>query len=355
MAQKKITDLTLRTDFDETCNMAADDPIQTWRVTGQQILNFMKANMRSSMGMMNLGLASSVAASAMTIALKQQNGSSDPASGLGAVSALFRSSTATSGAFVISSVTAAQSIVIPSGATLGTANNGTYHLWIYLMDNAGSSELAVSLARFPDGSIQSSTTISSGATSNSTLYSTTGRSNFAIRCIGRGTFSQSTAGAWANNFTELALTSSPGVLDSGRVAFSITGIPSGTINGSDNITIFPASGLLRDSHNAYNATTGIWTCPETREYDIYSIMSFTFTQALGVSFNYSIRKNSTVVNTNYQIFSNASVNSGTPSVALLGYPLTKGDTIDMAVNTNGSSPAYANVAAKHSMSISSTS
>ncbi len=37
MAQKKITDLEIRSDFDATCNLPADDTSQTWRVTGAQI------------------------------------------------------------------------------------------------------------------------------------------------------------------------------------------------------------------------------------------------------------------------------------------------------------------------------
>lgn len=43
MAQKKITDLTLRTNFDDTCNLPADDTSQTWRVTGAQMLTYFKA------------------------------------------------------------------------------------------------------------------------------------------------------------------------------------------------------------------------------------------------------------------------------------------------------------------------
>jgi hypothetical protein len=42
MAQKKITDLTLRSDFDATCNLPADDTSQTWRVTGAQIETFIR-------------------------------------------------------------------------------------------------------------------------------------------------------------------------------------------------------------------------------------------------------------------------------------------------------------------------
>jgi hypothetical protein len=37
MATKKITDLQLRSDFDDTCLLPSDDATQTWRVTGAQI------------------------------------------------------------------------------------------------------------------------------------------------------------------------------------------------------------------------------------------------------------------------------------------------------------------------------
>lgn len=37
MAQKKIADLNLRSDFDDTCQLPADDATQTWRITGAQV------------------------------------------------------------------------------------------------------------------------------------------------------------------------------------------------------------------------------------------------------------------------------------------------------------------------------
>lgn len=43
MAQKKITDFSLRTDFDETCNLVLDDTTQTWRATGQQVKDYVRA------------------------------------------------------------------------------------------------------------------------------------------------------------------------------------------------------------------------------------------------------------------------------------------------------------------------
>lgn len=45
MAQKKIGDLTLRTNFDATCNMPVDDATQTWRVTGAQLKAFIQAQL----------------------------------------------------------------------------------------------------------------------------------------------------------------------------------------------------------------------------------------------------------------------------------------------------------------------
>lgn len=44
MANKKITDLDLRSDFDTTCNIPVDDSSQTWRVTGTQVLSFMQSS-----------------------------------------------------------------------------------------------------------------------------------------------------------------------------------------------------------------------------------------------------------------------------------------------------------------------
>ena len=42
MATKKINDLNLRSAFDATCNLPVDDAAQTWRVTGEQVKEFIK-------------------------------------------------------------------------------------------------------------------------------------------------------------------------------------------------------------------------------------------------------------------------------------------------------------------------
>lgn len=176
-------------------------------------------------GMVNVGLTTSVAASALTIALKQNDGSTDPAAGIGSVQVAFRSSTATTGGYTLVASTAATSIVVPSSATLGQTSAIAAYIWVYAINNAGTLELAVSGVKlFDDYSIASSTTISSGATSGTVLYSTTGRSNVPIRLIGRILITEATAGTWASGATEVALASgkqSPTITE--WVSFTPTG------------------------------------------------------------------------------------------------------------------------------------
>ncbi len=43
MANKKISDLTLRSDLDTTCNFPVEDATQTYRITGAQLETFIKA------------------------------------------------------------------------------------------------------------------------------------------------------------------------------------------------------------------------------------------------------------------------------------------------------------------------
>lgn len=148
-------------------------------------------------GVANVGLAFSVGSSALTIALKQSDGSTDPATGSGAVVARMRSATAGSGAVVERSVTVALSLVVPSTATLGHTSGNVNRLYWYLIDNAGTLELAVSSTDFGLQGIATTTSIAGGSNSLTTMYSTTGRSNVAFCQIARTRDTQTTAGTWA--------------------------------------------------------------------------------------------------------------------------------------------------------------
>ncbi len=151
----------------------------------------------------NAGFSTSESASALTIALKQQDGSTDPSTGTAAVVISFRSSTAANGSFNERSVTGALSIVVSSGATLGHVSATNEYVYLWAIDNAGTVELAVSGSYCADeGSVVSTTVMNGSSTSRTTLYSTTARTGVPVRFIGRFKSNQTTAGTWAQAILE---------------------------------------------------------------------------------------------------------------------------------------------------------
>ena len=151
----------------------------------------------------NLTIAASTATNALTISLKTKADSdpslSDP------VKISFRSSTLTSGLYTTRSATAATSIVISSGSTLGTADALAADVYVYALDNAGTIELGVSTYLFPDNSLQSSTAEGGAGAADSPiiLYSTTARTSVPIRLIGLINITQTTAGTWTSDATSI--------------------------------------------------------------------------------------------------------------------------------------------------------
>jgi hypothetical protein len=152
----------------------------------------------------NVGIQSSVSASALTVALKQRDGTSDPSSG-SPVTIGFRNPTATTGGFAVSTFTSALSLTIPSVTTIGTVSAQQAYIYVYAMYNGGSPVLAVSLrGDFDNGSLQSSSAISGGA-SATTLYSASAVSSSPVRLLGRLSVTEATAGTWASNADESSL------------------------------------------------------------------------------------------------------------------------------------------------------
>lgn len=151
----------------------------------------------------NYALVPSVAANALTIALKTKSGSADPSSG-DPVVVTFRSATITAGSYTAVSATAATAITIPSSATLGLGSLTTYYFYVYALNNAGALELAVSATLLDENVVQTSTTIGAGSTSLTGIYSTTGRTSVPFRFLGRMLAPQTIAGTWANVPTEVS-------------------------------------------------------------------------------------------------------------------------------------------------------
>lgn len=150
-------------------------------------------------GLIGGKITRSVNASALTLAIKTHAGN-DPSS-TESVFAIMPSVTSNvlDGAMVVRRITAATSLVVSSGSTLGQTSAVAGPVYTYLLDNAGSIELAVSSKFFGGQSVQSSTAEggAGGADTITTLYSTTSRSNVACVSADRWKSTQATAGTWA--------------------------------------------------------------------------------------------------------------------------------------------------------------
>lgn len=134
-----------------------------------------------------MSVSAAVAANALTL-------------GLNPCTLDFRASTPTLGTVNTRTISAALSLVVPSGATLGTTSAVAARLALLAIDNAGTVELAVTnLAggnNLDESGVISTTAISAAATSASTIYSATARTNVPYRVVGF-VDTQATAGTWA--------------------------------------------------------------------------------------------------------------------------------------------------------------
>lgn len=158
-------------------------------------------------GMINGTIVASVAANALTVALKTASGA-DPSSG-NPVTVLFRNATVATGDYATLTLTAATSIVISSGSTLGTlSSNIPFRLWLVGFNDASTFRLALincttATQIFPlnEGNVQTSIAEggAGGADSAGVFYTGTAATSKAIRILGYLDFSagQTTAGSWA--------------------------------------------------------------------------------------------------------------------------------------------------------------
>lgn len=152
----------------------------------------------------NYSLAASVASNILTITLNGADGNA--ISTTNPVNINFRNATASTGTVTNVLTTAASlTLAVSSGSTLGHASAKNHYIFVYAINNAGTVELAISGKLIADGSIATTTSLAGGGGDDSatTFYSTTGRSNVAVKLIGRMKSNQTTAGTWAAVPTEI--------------------------------------------------------------------------------------------------------------------------------------------------------
>jgi hypothetical protein len=154
----------------------------------------------------NVGLSVTMAANAVTIALKGADGNDPSASNLVGIG--FRNATITNGQASKVQVSAALSTTISSGSTGGTVSGEASRIWIGAINNGGTVELAwfqsrsgTSIAPINEGGLISTTAEggAGGADSAQTWYSTTARSNVPVTVLGYFDSTQATAGTWASS------------------------------------------------------------------------------------------------------------------------------------------------------------
>lgn len=165
---------------------------------------------RMSIGdIVNGAIIESHAANAVTYTLKDR--SESDLSATNPCYLVFPSSTLTNSGFTIVKITANISVTVSSGSTLGHGDAIAQHTFVYAINNAGTAELAVSNLP-PDypgtfsGQRLISTTAEGGAgaaDSATGIYSTTARSSVPWIPLAKVKGTQTTAGTWAANPTQL--------------------------------------------------------------------------------------------------------------------------------------------------------
>jgi len=153
----------------------------------------------------NLSIAASVSGNALTVSLKDAGGSD--ASSSSPIRIAFRSATSATGTYVLRTVTAALSVTVSSGSTLGHVSGSQFPIYVYALDNAGTVELAVSTTQYSTAGVRTTTAEGgAGAADSATgLYSTTARSNVAMRLLGQILITEATAGTWSSSPTQISL------------------------------------------------------------------------------------------------------------------------------------------------------
>src|SRR6266481_3720860 len=169
-------------------------------------------------GMLNGTLVASVAANALTIAVKTLAGnnpsSSDP------VFLLFRDASA---GYAVIEQTAALSITVPSGATLGTVNGQANRIWVGVLNNGGTPVLGVynslggtNILPWDETSVANGTGITSSSTAPQVWHTASTLSSVVLRILGYVESTQATAGTWATSPSKVQLFG-PGVKRPGDV------------------------------------------------------------------------------------------------------------------------------------------
>lgn len=194
-----------------TITFPSDDPaanqiLYSTDTSGTMAWKDESANKTWSAEATNYTITATVGSSALTIALKNSAGS-DPSAGSPACFG-FRSATASTGTYTQTCATAATSLVISSGSTLGQTSAVASDIHVFAIDSGSGLVLgAMTIPNFDESAVVSSTSEggAGAADSATTLYTTSGVSSKPARLIAILTNTQATAGTWASTPSTIKL------------------------------------------------------------------------------------------------------------------------------------------------------
>jgi hypothetical protein len=217
----------------------------------------------------NFGISSTVSTNILTVNLTTAGGATPTA--LNPVRVGFRSNSLTSGSSTAVAVTSSLGMTVSNGSTLGHANGVVDYVYVYLLNNNGTAELAVSSTLYPETAVY--TTVAEGgagaADSRTVIYSIAARTNVPLRLVGRLTVNQATAGAWASAPTQIQAGAISQLVSSLSARYNSSAGQSITAS-TDTIVDFGTKDY--DSHNAVT-TGGSWkfTAPISGKYKVSAL------------------------------------------------------------------------------------
>jgi hypothetical protein len=273
----------------------------------------------------NLAVSASVGSNALTFAVKNKLGS-DPSVGDN-VTVPFRNATEATGTYTTVDITSALSMTVSSGSTLGLRSAVNQWIYVYLINNAGTAELAVSGVIYDNGDIVSTTAEggAGGADSNRVIYSTTARTNVPITLIARARSNQTTSGTYTSVPNQLALW--PFEIDRIAARYELSGATANPSVASLATEIIDFNILKFDTNNAV-ITGASWSFTAPRA-GIYAVAGFAPLDSVADTkpVDHRIYKNGALEAAIGRVMASASDTVGPGGLALI--LCSAGDTLDL--------------------------
>lgn len=204
----------------------------------------------------NRNYALAAVASSNTLIASLKSAAGTDASATDPVDLYFSSYAATSSVPTNVQVTAALSITIPNGATLGLTSGSDCLLYVYAINVSGSVRLAVSArSDFDDGRSKSVTQISGSATVATNIYcpATTSSGTYVCRLLGH-ILATHTAGAWATVPTKVGLLPGQKAYVSAPAGTVLTGNGHTTTTSMQDLNVVVQQYLTASSANFIGTT-----------------------------------------------------------------------------------------------------